>query len=66
MFIIIFGKPLTFWIGIFALLSLSLQIYLGMRMVKGRPDLFKYHKMNAGILVSIVIIHAILALALYL
>jgi hypothetical protein len=66
MFIIIFGKPLAFWIGIAALLSLSLQIYLGMRMVKGRPELLKYHKINAGFLVSIVIIHAILVLALYL
>lgn len=66
MFIIIFGKPLAFWVGILALLSLSWQIYLGMRMIKGRPGLLRYHKFNAGILIFIVIIHAILALALYL
>jgi len=66
MVIILFGKPLVFWFGILALLSFSLQIYLGMKMVKGRPDLLKYHKFNAVILCSIVAVHLVSALILYL
>ena len=66
MIIILFGKPLVFWFGIVAFLSFALQIYLGVKMVKGRPDLLKYHKLNAAVLCFIVAIHIILALILYL
>ena len=66
MIIILFGKPLVFWIGIITFLFFSLQIYLGIRMIKGRPDLLKYHRLNAIILCSVVAIHLILALILYL
>lgn len=66
MVIILFGKPLAFWLGFMALISFSLQIYLGLKMIKGRPGLLKYHKLNAIILCSIVVAHAIIALMLYL
>lgn len=66
MIIILFGKPLVFWIGLLALVSFSLQIYLGVKMVKGRPDFLKYHKLNAAILCFIVLVHLTLGLMLYL
>ena len=66
MIIILFGKPLVFWFGLLALIFFSLQIYLGFKMVKGRPEFFKYHRLNAFILCFIVIIHLTLALMLYL
>lgn len=65
MIIILWGKPLVFWVGIVVLLFFSLQIYLGARMMKGHPELLKYHRMNAFILCVIVIIHLILGLYLY-
>ncbi len=66
MVIILFGKPLVFWVGILASLFFSLQIYLGVKMTKGRPELLKYHKLNALILCFIVVIHLVLGLMLYL
>jgi hypothetical protein len=66
MIIILLGKPLVFWFGIIALLSLSLQIYLGARMMKGHPEFLKYHKLNAATLCFIVGVHLILGLLLYL
>lgn len=65
MIIIVLGKPLAFWIGILAFFSLSLQIYLGMKMAKGHPELLKYHRLNAIILFSVVVVHLLLVLALY-
>jgi hypothetical protein len=44
----------------------SLQIYLGIKMTKGRPDFLKYHRLNALILCFIVVIHLVLGLMLYL
>lgn len=67
MIIILFGKPLVFWMGIIALISFSYQIYLGLKMTKGgRYDLLPRHRLNAFILSGIVIIHLILGLSLYL
>ncbi len=65
MLIVLFGKPLVFWLGALALLSFSLQIYLGLKMVKGRHGLLKYHKLNAFILCAIVFAHLVFALFLY-
>ncbi len=66
MITILFGKPLVFWAGLLALLFFSLQIYSGIKMMKGRPEFLKYHKLNAIILCFIVAIHLILGLMLYL
>ncbi len=64
--IILFGKPLVFWVGILTLLLFSFQIYLGLKMVKGHPELLKFHRINAFILCLIVVIHLVLGLMLYL
>jgi hypothetical protein len=66
MIILLFGKPLVFWLGIFTLIFFSLQIYLGLRMIKSKPELLKYHKLNAIILCFLVLIHITLGLLLYL
>ena len=63
--LLLFGKPLVFWIGLIALLLFSLQIYLGIMMKKGHPEYFKYHGINAFILATIVIVHLTLGLILY-
>lgn len=66
MILILFGKPLVFWFGILALIFFFLQIYLGIRMMKGHPELIKCHRINAAILCFIVVVHLILGLMLYL
>ena len=66
MIIILFGKPLVFWFGLLALVSFAWQIYLGVKMTKGHPELLKYHRLNAMILCVIVGIHLVLGLLLYL
>ncbi len=65
MFFIILGKPLVFWLGLVALADFSLQLYLGYKLVHGRPDLFSFHKWNAVVLMCIVFIHLTLGLLLY-
>lgn len=66
MIIILLGKPLVFWLGLLALLFFTLQVYSGVKMVKGKPELLKYHKTNAIILCLIVAVHLVLGLLLYL
>jgi hypothetical protein len=65
MFFIILGKPLVFWVGLVVLTSFCLQLYLGYKLVHGRPDYFTMHKWNAIILSSIVLVHVTLGLLLY-
>ena len=65
MIFIIFGKPLVFWLGLITLSSFILQIYLGYRLSHGRSDLFKFHRLNAVILSSLVVIHLTLGFLLY-
>lgn len=62
---ILFGKPLVFWFGVLALLLFLLEILFGILIRKGNSKMFKYHKINAIVLTIIVLIHAILALILY-
>jgi len=66
MIIILFGKPLAFWLGFLALASFCWQIYLGVRMTKGHPEPLTYHRVNAGILTVIIIVHMFFGLSLYL
>jgi len=65
MIVLLFGKPLVFWLGIIVLVFFVLQIYLGVAMVRGNIKLLKYHKLNALVLSLLVIFHLILALFLY-
>ena len=48
-----------------ALASFCWQIYLGVRMTKGHPELLTYHRVNARILTTIVVVHMFFALSLY-
>ena len=67
MIIILFGKPLVFWLGLIVLVFFILQVTLGVMMTVGKKyGLLKYHKINAGILIVLVIIHLIFGLLLYL
>gem|GEM_PF-1957082 len=65
MIILLFGKPLVFWLGLMALISFLIQLYLGYKLSHGHPELFKYHLLNAIILSGIVVIHLIFGLLLY-
>ena len=65
MILLVFGKPLVFWLGLITLCSFSLQIYLGVKLSHGRSDLFKYHRLNAALLVILVLIHLTLGFLLY-
>lgn len=65
MVFIIFGKPLVFWFGLITLISFILQIYLGYRLSHGHPELFKYHRLNAIVLMCLVLVHLTLGFLLY-
>jgi hypothetical protein len=62
MIFLILGKPLIFWLGLITLISFSYQIYLGYMLSHGRSDLFKYHRINAFMLIFLVSVYAILSL----
>lgn len=65
--ILIFDRPLVFWLGFVVLIFFTLQIVIGLLMtVGGKYNLLKYHKINALILSLLVIIHIIFGLSLYL
>lgn len=66
MTVLLFGKPLVFWMGFLVLTSFIAQIVSGIMMLRGRPKFLKYHKINALILVILVAIHIIFGLSLYL
>jgi hypothetical protein len=63
--IILLEKSLFFWAGILSLLSLSWQIYLGIKITKGRPGLLNRHKLNAIILCFVIAAHVALGFLLY-
>lgn len=58
---IIFSLPLFAWLGIFLLICLLVQGYLGASIAKGKPY-FKAHKILGGIIIILAIVHATLAL----
>lgn len=65
MIILIFGKPLVFWLGLITFISFMYQMYLGYKLSHGRSDLFKYHRLNAFLLSCLVLIHLMLGFLLY-
>lgn len=65
MIIILYGKPLVFWLGILTLISFIYQLYLGYKLSHGRSDFFKAHKINALVLTILVIIHLTLGFLMY-
>ena len=66
MIFIIFGKPLVFWLGFITLASMIFQIYSGYMTAHGRPEFFKYHKINILILITLLLVHLTLGLLIYL
>lgn len=65
MIFIIAGKSLAFWLGLLALASLIVQLYVGYKLTRGRPDWFKLHRYNAIVLGSIVGAHVVFNLLPY-
>lgn len=66
MILILFGKPLVFWLGLLVGVSFIIQVTLGVMMTAGkRYGLLKYHKLNALILCILVLIHIFFGLSLY-
>lgn len=65
MIVIILGKPLVFWLGLVTLASFIWQLYLGYGLTHGRSYLFTYHRLNAAILASLVLLHLIFGFLLY-
>ncbi len=66
MIILFLGKPLVFWFGILTAVFFVSQIITGAMMTIGkRYEFLKYHKINAAILIILVLVHAILGLLLY-
>ena len=64
--ILIFDRPLVFWLGLIVLPLFVLQIIIGILMTSGgKYQLLKYHKLNALILSILVIIHALFGISLY-
>lgn len=62
---ILFGKPLVFWLGLVTLASFITQMYLGFKLSHGRSDFFTAHRLNAGVLACLVMIHLTLGFLLY-
>lgn len=66
MIILLFGKPLVFWLGLIVLAFFIIQVTLGILMTVGKKyGLLKYHKLNALILCIILLIHIFYGLSLY-
>jgi len=62
---LIFGRPINVWLGIILLFLLAWQIYLGMKMVKGKMEYLKMHKINAALIIFIVLLHAYYGLGIW-
>ncbi len=62
---LIFGRPANVWLGILLGVLLLFQIYLGIRMVRGRMNLLKLHKINATLLLLVAFVHAYWGLGIW-
>ncbi len=62
---LIFDKPIYVWLGIILLFLVALQIILGLMMVHGRPELLRYHKINAALIVLVIVFHALYGLGVW-
>jgi hypothetical protein len=55
---IIFGKPITIWLGSVMFLQVSFQIFNGLSFQRGNVKFFKFHKVNALVLFAFLLVHA--------
>jgi hypothetical protein len=65
MIILLFGKPIVFWLGFVALASFLFQLYLGYKLWRGHRNLLRLHLINAIVLSCIVGVHLVFGLLLY-
>jgi len=64
----LFGKGIHIWLGLVLLVLLSLQAYTGLSLSKGigaTLDIRNYHKANAYLLISVVLVHAYYGIGLW-
>lgn len=62
---LIFGRPANIWLGMILGGLLFFQIYLGIRMVRGRMNFLKLHKINAALLLLVALVHAYWGLGIW-
>lgn len=55
---VILGKPVNIWEGLLLLGLITLQVWSGVSVFRGKGSLLRYHKFNAGLIVVVVLIHA--------
>ena len=59
---LLFGKPITVWLGILLLVLLTLQVLSGKRLIK-LP--FSFHSRNAILIVIVAAVHAFFGLGVW-
>ena len=59
---LIFGMPLPLWLGVFLFILIIFQMLTGARIIK-LP--FKWHKISAMVILTLVILHGIDALGIW-
>ena len=65
-YFLIFGKPLIMYAGIITLLSFLITAVIGALVMKGIGKIpFKFHKIMAGISISLAIIHGIFGILIF-
>jgi len=65
-YFLIFGRPLIMYFGIIVLLSFLTTATIGVLIVKGIGKIpFKFHKIMAGLSITLAIIHGILGILIY-
>lgn len=62
---LVFGRPANVWLGIILLLLIVFQITSGAMMARGKLKFLRYHKINAGLIILVVIFHAYWGLGLW-
>ena len=59
---LLWGKPITVWLGILLIVLLTLQVLSGKRLIK-LP--FSFHKRNAILIALVAILHAYFGLGIW-
>ncbi len=62
---LVLGRPANIWLGIILLLLITIQITLGIMMVRGRMNLLGAHKVNAALIAVVSAFHAYWGLGIW-
>lgn len=63
---LLWGRPVNIWLGIILGVLLLFQIYFGVMMTRrGRLNLLKLHRINAGLLLLVALLHAYYGLGIW-